>query len=105
MKTLKEITDKLLLKYPDKCPCIVMYDEKIFIKNNKIKYLVPKDITFGQFNYTIRSNVNIHYKQTLFIFVKDTLIPSSQLFSDVYDKYKDNNGILFCTANLENTFG
>ena len=105
MKTLKEISNNLKIKYPDRCPCIVVYDEKILIKNNKIKYLVPNNITFGQFIYIIRKNINIYYTQSLFVFAKNTLIPSNLLFSEVYNKYKDKNNILICTVLLENTFG
>lgn len=96
--------DRLLVKYPDRVPCIVLYDPKIYYIENK-KYLVPINITFGQFVYIIRKNIKIQETSSIFVFTNNILIPSSMLIWEVYNKYKDPSGILFCTASLENAFG
>ncbi|CAO2210720.1 unnamed protein product, partial [Urochloa humidicola] len=40
------------------------------------RYLVPVDLTVGQFVYVVRKRINISAKKTIFIFVKNTLPPT-----------------------------
>ena len=41
------------------------------------KYLVPVDLTIGQFIYVIRNRIEVTPEQALFLFVNDTLPPTS----------------------------
>jgi GABA(A) receptor-associated protein len=93
-------------KYPDRIPIIV---EKI---NNskapmidKNKYLVPCDLTVGQFIYVIRKRMELPAEQALYLFIKDTIPPSSALMFHMYEWYKDHDGYLYVFYSSENTFG
>ena len=91
-------------KYPDRIPCIIeSHNEEL--KLDKIKYLIPNDLTIGQVVYIIRKRINLSPEKALFIFVNDVVPPSSALISQVYAEHKDVSNFLFFTISLENTFG
>lgn len=72
---------------------------------DKKKYLVPDDLTVGQFSYVIRKRIQVNPEQALFIFVKNVLPANAALMSDVYSDHKDDDGFLYMTYSGENTFG
>lgn len=93
-------------KYPDRIPVIVEKAEKSDIPDiDKKKYLVPSDLTVGQFTYVIRKRIRVSPEKAIFMFVKNTLPPSAALMSDVYEDHKDEDGFLYITYSGENTFG
>jgi GABA(A) receptor-associated protein len=102
----KEESNKIRTKYPDRIPIIV---EKIKTSDiaeiDKKKYLVPSDLTMGQFQYVIRKRIKLDQTQALFIFINGTLPPTSNLISQVYQEKKDEDGFLYVTYSSENTFG
>lgn len=99
-------------KFPNKIPVIVT---KSNTKNTDIpdpapgkkyvKYLVPNDITVGQFVYTIRKKMNLQPEKAIFIFVNNKIPPTSMMMSQLYDKEKGDSGYLLMTYSGENTFG
>jgi len=72
---------------------------------DKKKYLVPNDLTVGQFTYVIRKRIKVNPEKALFIFVRNILPPNAALISDVYGDHKDEDGFLYMTYSGENTFG
>ena len=93
-------------KYPDRIPVIVEKADKSDIPSiDKKKYLVPSDLTVGQFTYVIRKRIQVNPEKALFIFVRNILPPNAALISDVYGDYKDDDGFLYLTYSGENTFG
>ncbi|GMI96197.1 autophagy 8f [Hibiscus trionum] len=57
-------------KYPDRIPVIVEKAERSDIPNiDKKKYLVPADLTVGQFVYVIRKRIKLSAEKAIFIFV------------------------------------
>jgi GABA(A) receptor-associated protein len=64
-------------KYPDRIPVIVEKAEKSDIPDiDKKKYLVPADLTVGQFVYVVRKRIKLSAEKAIFIFVKNTLPPT-----------------------------
>jgi hypothetical protein len=59
---------------------------------DKKKYLVPADLTVGQFVYVIRKRINLSPEKAIFIFVEDALPPTASLMSSVYEEHKDEDG-------------
>ena len=58
-------------KYPDRVPCIVEKAEKSDIPNiDKKKFLVPCDLTIGQFVYVIRKRIRLRYLCLLILVLK-----------------------------------
>jgi GABA(A) receptor-associated protein len=93
-------------KYPDRIPVIVEKAEKSDIPDiDKKKYLVPADLTVGQFVYVIRKRIKVSPEKAIFMFVKNVLPPTAALMSDVYEDHKDEDGFLYITYSGENTFG
>ncbi|CAA2976371.1 autophagy-related 8f [Olea europaea subsp. europaea] len=64
-------------KYPDRIPVIVEKAERSDIPNiDKKKYLVPADLTVGQFVYVIRKRIKLSAEKAIFIFVDNVLPPT-----------------------------
>ena len=99
---------RIISKYSDRIPIIC---EKA--KNagpdcpyiDKKKYLVPIDLTVGQFVYVIRKRLNLHAEKALFLFINNEVPTNSDLVANIYNNYKDEDGFLYITYALENTFG
>lgn len=72
---------------------------------DKKKYLVPADLTVGQFVYVIRKRIKLSPEKAIFIFVDEVLPPTAALMSSVYEEHKDEDGFLYITYSGENTFG
>ncbi|THG14695.1 hypothetical protein TEA_025207 [Camellia sinensis var. sinensis] len=93
-------------KYSDRIPVIVEKAERSDIPNiDKKKYLVPADLTVGQFVYVIRKRIKLSAEKAIFIFVDNILPPTGAIMSTIYDEKKDEDGFLYVTYSGENTFG
>ena len=84
---------------------IVERAEKALIDLDKKKYLVPADLTVGQFVYVIRKRIKLSPEKAIFIFVNNVLPPTAALMSSIYDEHKDDDGFLYIAYSGENTFG
>lgn len=97
---------RVLMKYNDRVPLIC---EKLKSSNmekiDKEKYLVPNDLTAGQFIYVIRKRLRLPAEKAIFIFMGGTMPVISSSLADLYDKYKDRDGFLYVTYSEENVFG
>ena len=106
----KEEASRILSKYPNRIPIIIERSEEcsndIPVVDKK-KYLVPNDITTGQFTYIIRKRIELEPEKAIFLFAGEdyTIPPSSSLISEIYNNYKDEDGFLYFTYSGENTFG
>jgi GABA(A) receptor-associated protein len=69
------------------------------------RYLVPADLTVGQFVYVVRKRIKLGAEKAIFVFVKNTLPPTAALMSAIYEEHKDEDGFLYMTYSGENTFG
>eukprot|EP00897_Mesotaenium_endlicherianum_P001140 jgi/Mesen1/11026/ME000098S10413 len=93
-------------KYPDRIPVIVEKARKSDIPDiDKKKYLVPADLTVGQFVYVIRKRIKLNPEKAIFIFVDNILPPTAALMASIYEEHKDQDGFLYITYSGENTFG
>jgi len=64
---------------------------------DKKKYLVPADLTVGQFVYVIRKRIKLSPEKAIFIFVDEVLPPTAALMSAIYEEHKDEDGFLYIT--------
>ena len=69
------------------------------------KYLVPGDLTVGQFVYVIRERIKLEPEKAIFIFVNNTLPPTAALMSQIYKEQADPDGFLYVTYSGESPFG
>mmetsp|Transcript_93055 Transcript_93055/g.226028 ORF Transcript_93055/g.226028 Transcript_93055/m.226028 type:complete len:119 (-) Transcript_93055:268-624(-) len=99
-------SERIRAKYPDRIPVICEKAEKSDIPDiDKKKYLVPADLTVGQFVYVVRKRIKLTPEKAIFIFVNNVLPSTSSLMQKVYEDYKDDDGFLYVTYSGENTFG
>ncbi|KAJ8542894.1 hypothetical protein K7X08_005417 [Anisodus acutangulus] len=93
-------------KYPDRIPVIVEKAERSDIPDiDKKKYLVPADLTVGQFVYVVRKRIKLGAEKAIFIFVKNILPPTAAMMAAIYEEHRDEDGFLYMTYSGENTFG
>lgn len=102
----KEESKKMREKYPDRVPVIVEKSLGSDLPNiDKTKYLVPVDLTIGQFVYVIRKRIKLKPEKAIFLLVNKILPPTSILLGKLYDEQIDNDGFLYIEYTGENTFG
>ena len=99
-------SDRIRKKYPDRIPVILEKSASSDIAViDKKKYLVPHDLTVGQFIYVIRKRISLQPEQAIFLFINNTIPPISSLMSRLYKDHHDNDGFLYITYAGESTFG
>ena len=93
--------------YPDRLPIIVETSLNYDIPTlDKMKYLVPSDLTVGQFMYVIRKRLKLTSEKAIFFCINGTIPSSSSLIINLYELYHDEtDGFLYILINGENTFG
>ncbi|KAL6207123.1 PREDICTED: autophagy-related protein 8C-like isoform 1 [Fragaria vesca subsp. vesca] len=93
-------------KYPERVPVIVEKAVKSDVPDiDKKKYLVPADLTVGQFGYVVRKRIKLGAEKAIFTFVNNVLPPQAALMSAIYEDNKDEDGFLYMTYSGENAFG
>ena len=99
-------SDRIRAKYPDRVPVICERADRSDVPDiDKKKYLVPADLTVGQFIYVIRKRIKLPPEKAIFIFVDNVIPPTASLMSAVYEVQRDEDGFLYVTYSGENTFG
>ena len=104
-ETRKNESYRMKSKHPDRLPIIVEPKSTNIVQIDKRKFMVPKDLLFGQLVYVIRKRLHIHKDQGLFVFANGKLIPSSHTIQDIYSKNFDEDGFLYVIYDFENVFG
>jgi len=97
-------SNKLLEKYKQHVPVLIATRTPA-LKLKKCKYLVPRNITIGQFISIIRKNLKMKSEEGLFVFINNNIPVTSKTIEDTYNEYKDDSGFLCVIMSLENTFG
>lgn len=102
----KEEAMRITGKFTDRIPVICEKVKNSDIQDvDKRKYLVPGDLSVGQFVYVIRRRIKLPSEKAIFIFVNDILPPTAALMSTIYEEHKDKDGFLYVLYSGENTFG
>ena len=82
-------SSKIIKRYPDRIPIICEKNMSDFgIPDiDKHKYLVPYNLTLGQFIYVIRKRIRLPTSSALFLFIGEEaiLLPISSVMDDVYN--------------------
>ena len=93
-------------KYPNRIPVIVEKSESSDIDSiDKNKFLVPTDLTVGQFMYVIRKRIKLTSEKSIFLFTNDMMPPTGSIIAQIYENNKDEDGFLYFKYAGENTFG
>ncbi|XP_062127311.1 gamma-aminobutyric acid receptor-associated protein [Drosophila sulfurigaster albostrigata] len=98
--------DKIRRKYPDRVPVIVEQAPKTRYNSlDKKKYLVPNDLTVGQFYFLIRKSINLRPDDALFFFVNSVIPPTSATMGLLYQEHHDKDYFLYLAYSDENIYG
>lgn len=103
---------KMLNKFPTRRPIIVEKsnkNSKDLPTLKKHKFLVPYDLTIGQFAYVVRKQLTLPPEVALFMFIRsstgDIMAPSSTTILEIYKSYADEDGFIYVFYCGESTFG
>jgi len=98
--------ERILEKYPGRVPVYVNKKEGSNIEEiTKHKYLVPKEMTMGNFIYVLRKNITLKPSQALFVFVDNLIVSNSEMLGEIYNRHKNEDGFLYVIYSSESTFG
>lgn len=104
-----EESKRIMDKYPNRLPIIVEKSPQCSedIPNiDKNKYLVPEDLTVGQFLYVIRKRIRLPSTKALYVMTESgAMPPSSQHIRSLYSKYKNQDKFMYFQYSGESTFG
>ncbi|KAK4878053.1 hypothetical protein RN001_010559 [Aquatica leii] len=98
--------EKIRRKYPDRVPVIVEKAPKARIGDlDKKKYLVPSDLTVGQFYFLIRKRIHLRPEDALFFFVNNVIPPTSATMAALYQEHHEEDSFLYIAYSDENVYG
>lgn len=95
--------DEVLRRHPDRIPVII--DEKSDFDIDRRKYLIPRDMTIGNFVTYIRNRIKISKHEAMFVLVKGVLPPVSATIETLYVTHVSEDRLLHIILKKENTFG
>jgi GABA(A) receptor-associated protein len=100
-------SSRVLAKYPDRKPiiCEKAPNQKGLPDIDKKKYLVPDELTIGQFIYVVRKRMTLRPDEALFLFINNKIISTTSTIGHVYFCEKDPDGFLYVQYSKENVFG
>jgi GABA(A) receptor-associated protein len=99
---------RIVQKFPGRVPVIVERSnaaKKTVPLIDKQKFLVPGDLTLGQFVFVIRTRMKLPPESALFCFVGNSLPTTGTLMRELYGRHRENDGFLYVSYCGENTFG
>lgn len=98
--------EKIRRKYPDRVPVIVEKAPRARLGDlDKKKYLVPSDLTVGQFYFLIRKRIHLRPEDALFFFVNNVIPPTSATMGSLYQEHHDEDFFLYIAFSDENVYG
>jgi GABA(A) receptor-associated protein len=96
---------RITKKFPDRIPVIIQPNKNCKLRIDKNKYLVPIDLTISQLLYTIRKKIKLDPAQALYFFIQESMPNSSVTLNQLYHTHRNQDGFLYITYDIENTFG
>merc|ERR1712025_1305641 len=98
--------EKIRRKYPDRVPVIVEKSPKARIGDlDKKKYLVPSDLTVGQFYFLIRKRISLRPEDAPFFFVNNVIPPTSATMGSLYQEHHEEDFFLYIAYSDESVYG
>ena len=98
---------RILQKYPARIPIVIERDARStdLPVDTKIKFLVPNQMTLGEFMCVFRRRIQLQQSKALFLMVNSKLFPTNYTIQNVYRFEKNSDGFLYIEYHSENTFG
>ncbi|XP_074861369.1 microtubule-associated protein 1 light chain 3 gamma-like [Carettochelys insculpta] len=96
-------------KFPNKLPVILERypKEKMLPALDRTKFLVPQELTMGQFVTIIRNRMSLSSTQSFYLLVDGSrsLVSMSLTMAEVYTLNRDEDGFLYMTYASQEMFG
>ncbi|CAL1280892.1 unnamed protein product [Larinioides sclopetarius] len=95
-------------KFLKKVPVIVEKSdrEKVLPHLDRVKFLVPLDMTMSQFVGIVRTRLKLKPTQTFYLMLNNrSVVTMSRYMGGIYDEYKDEDGFLYCTYAAQEMYG
>ena len=98
--------EKIRRKYPDRIPVIVEKAPKCRLRDlDKKKYLVPADLTIGQFYFLIRKRIHLRPEDALFFFVNNVIPQTMTTMGELYQLHHEEDLFLYIAYSDESVYG
>jgi len=98
--------EKIRKKHPDRIPVIVEKAPKCRLQDlDKKKYLVPSDLTVGQFYFLIRKRIHLRPDEALFFFVNNVIPPTAATMGQLYQDHHEEDMFLYIAYSDESVYG
>jgi GABA(A) receptor-associated protein len=102
----KTESGRIKSKYPDRIPIICEVSDKCDLVLDKKKYLVPGELSVGQFLYVIRKRIKLSPEKALYIFTEQNqLPPTASPMENIFRDNQNKDGFLYLRVSSESTFG
>ncbi|KAG0413793.1 hypothetical protein HPB47_009052 [Ixodes persulcatus] len=72
---------------------------------DKKKYLVPSDLTVGQFYFLIRKRIHLRPEDALFFIVNNVIPPTSATMGSLYQEHHEEDFFLYIAYSDEDVYG
>ncbi|XP_059378331.1 microtubule-associated proteins 1A/1B light chain 3C-like [Carassius carassius] len=108
LATRKDEVCTIRSKFPNKLPVIVerYLREKKLSLLDKTKFLVPHELTLGQFLSLLRSKIELEASQALYLLISGKNVSClSASMGEVYSQFRDPDGFLYITYASQDMFG
>jgi microtubule-associated protein 1 light chain len=108
LSTRKEEVAAIRAKFPTKVPIIVekYKKERNLPHIDKVKFLVPQDLTLSQLSTILRNRLQISSTESFFLFVSGKCLPSlSTSVAELYRDHSDEDGFLYVSYASQEAFG
>uniref|UniRef100_T1JL13 Autophagy-related protein n=1 Tax=Strigamia maritima TaxID=126957 RepID=T1JL13_STRMM len=104
----KEEVEGIRAKFPTKIPVIVeKYSRESYLPTlDKMKFLVPEEVTMSQFVSIIRNRMLLHQNQAFYLVINNkSMVCMSRTLSEIYHDNRDDDGFLYVTYASQEVFG
>lgn len=103
----KDIFQSLMREKSDRVAVVMLNgNNNSALKLQKKKYLIPANMTLCNFMVEIKSRLKMNSEEALFITFNGKIYAQSITMGEIYVDCKDpEDGFLYGTYNVENTFG
>ena len=95
-------------KFPTKIPIIVerYKKEKSLPPIDKVKFLVPIELTMAQFTTIVRNRLSLGDMETFYMYTDTGHMPALSInLTDLYNQCQDMDGFLYVTYASQEVFG
>lgn len=98
---------RVMDKFTDKIPIVLeKSDTSTLPEIDKKKFVVPYDITIGEFLHIVRKKLKISTTDAIFLLINNNTIPhTGSTIKEIYNKYADKDGFLYVTYSSQQAFG